>query len=249
MINFVTHLKDTIGNNYLGIKIDTNLIEPFLNELKDIIGEDDFKIYTENQQKRDGGQFHMTLINVSDYNKLSSEMGIDKFVNSLDQVMKYEIDDIKMLGIGSATKNENRAYFVVCKSEKLTAIRNRYDLPEHDFHITLGFKWKDVSGVRKNQLIEKENKFLKLLAIEFYKNENWNFIKKIGNFRIESEPEIVPHSISDTKAEFSSGKWNFSIGLLDDERFWIMTQYPKEDERPRLPQTEISKILNKNKKV
>ena len=249
MIHFITHIKDTIGNNYLGIKLNPELIEPYLNELKDIIGEDDFKVYTENQQKRDRGQFHMTIINAMDYNRLSQDMGIDKFVNSLDPILTYEVDDIKMLGIGTATKNENRSYFVVCKSDKLEAIRKRYELPEHDFHITLGFKWKDVHGVRKNVILEKENKFLKLLAIEYYKNENWEFIKKIGNWKLDDKDEIIPHKITETSANFTAGKWSFSIGLLDDERFWIMTQYPTENETPRLPQTEIVKILNKNKKL
>ena len=37
------------------------------------------------------------------------------------------------------------------------------------------------------------------------------------------------------------------IGLLEDERFWIMTKYPidKDKELPRLSETEIAKILNK----
>ena len=36
------------------------------------------------------------------------------------------------------------------------------------------------------------------------------------------------------------------IGWLEDgEKFWIMTKYPIEQDLPRLPETEISKILNK----
>ena len=170
MINFVTYVKDVVGNNYLAIKFDKGTIETYLNQLKEIIGSD-FENFTENQQKRDGGSHHMTVINVMDYNKLSKEVGMDKFVSSLDSVFNYEIDDLKFMGIGTAERNTNRAYFIVCKSDKLDAIRTRYGLKDHDFHITLGFKHKDVFGVRKNEIVKKEGKFLKLLKQEFYKKD------------------------------------------------------------------------------
>lgn len=246
MINLITHLKDIFENNYLGVKIEPGIVEPFLKELKEIIGEDDYKIYTDNQQKRDHGQYHLSVINVTDYNRLSKEMGIDNFINSLDLILKYEIDDLKMMCVGTATKNENRAYFIVCKSEKLDAVRKRYELSEIDFHITLGFKWKDVHGVAKNQVLEKGEKFIQLLKNEFYKKENWEFIKKIGNFNLNPNDEIIPVEIENTKSLFKSGKYYLSISILDDERFWIMAQYPIEKDLPRLSQTEISKIINKN---
>ena len=136
---YLTNLKDISGNNYLGIKIENGWVEPFLNELKEILGED-FSKYTNLQQQRDHNSYHITVINVMDYNRLTKEMGISNFINSLDLIFKYPIDDLQMLGIGTASRNENRAYFVVCRSEKLKAIRDRYGLPEQDFHITLGFK-------------------------------------------------------------------------------------------------------------
>jgi hypothetical protein len=41
------------------------------------------------------------------------------YLQTLTRVFKYEIDDLKLMGIGTATRNENRAYFIVCNSEKL----------------------------------------------------------------------------------------------------------------------------------
>jgi hypothetical protein len=79
---------------------------------------------------------------------------MDKFINSLESIFHYEIDDLYMRGIGTATKNTNTTYFIVCNSDKLDAIRKRFNLPEHDFHITLGFNLKDVFGVRKNEVIK-----------------------------------------------------------------------------------------------
>jgi hypothetical protein len=51
----------------LGIKFDNHTIEPFLNKLKDILTEEEYEIYTGNQQKRNQGSYHMTVINVMDY--------------------------------------------------------------------------------------------------------------------------------------------------------------------------------------
>ena len=170
MTFYVTYLRDVIGNNYLGLDIPVSVVQPYLNELRDILGEDDYTKFTENQIKRDGGHYHITVINVADYNRLSKNMGIDKFINSLDPILKYPIDDLKLLGVGRAQKNENTAFFIVCDSAKLEAIRNRFELEKHDFHITLGFNWKDVFGIRKNELFKKEGKFIQLLRTEFYKN-------------------------------------------------------------------------------
>ena len=246
MIYYVTHIKDTIGNNYLGIRIPIGIADPFLVELKDIIGSDDFDKYTKFHKNRDGGEYHITVINVSEYNKLVNEMGMDKFINSLDKIFKYPVDDLRMLGIGTAERNSNRAYFIVCESDKLSAIRSRYNLSEYDFHITLGFYSKDVFGIRKNQVLKKGGKFLKLLSQEFY-NDDWNFIKKIGNYDLDPKSEIIPIDITDTHIKVKCDDKYMDIGYLEDgEKFWIMTKYPIDEELPRLSETEVSKIL-KNK--
>ena len=91
----ITYLKDILGSNYLGIKIQETEVKPFLEQLKDVLG-DQYEEYTSNQKKRDSDGYHITVINVIDYNRLSQENGIDKFVNSLDRVLKASIDDLKL---------------------------------------------------------------------------------------------------------------------------------------------------------
>lgn len=153
MIYYLTYIKDTINNNYLGLKIPEAIVEPFLDRLKDEIDEDEFEIYTQNQKNRDREEYHITVINVMEFNKLSKDMGMTKFVESLEIIFKYEIDDLEMLGVGSASKNNNTTYFIVCRSEKLDAVRNRFGLSKQDFHITIGFNLKDVFGVPKNEVL------------------------------------------------------------------------------------------------
>lgn len=244
MTFYITHLKDILGNNYLGLDIPVSVVQPHLNELRDILGEDDYTKFTENQIKRDGGHYHITVINVMDYNRLSKQMGIDKFVNSLDPIFKYPIDDLRMLGVGRAQKNENTAFFIVCDSAKLEAIRTRYELQKQDFHVTLGFNWKDVFGIRKNELFKKEGKFIQLLRTEFYKNENWNFIKNISNYELDPKAEIIPIKLTDTYLKVKCEGYYLDIGYQEEgESLRIYTKYSIDEDLPRLSETEISRIL------
>ena len=245
MIYYITHVKDVLGNNYLGIDIPKHVVEPFLNELKDIIG-DDYDEFVKLKEDRDGANYHITVINVADYNRLSKNLGIDNFVNSLDPILKYPIDDLKLLGVGRAQRNENVAFFTVCESDKLEAIRKRFELADHDFHITLGFLWKDVFGVRKNEIFKKESKFIQLLRQEFYKNEDFNFIRKIVNYELDPKAEIVPVKLTETTIKVKCEGYYLDIGYSEEgECLRIYTKYPINDDLPRLSETEIAKILNK----
>jgi len=154
MTYYLTYLKDTIGNNYVGINIPEAIVEPHLEKLKEILGEEDFEIFTQNQKMRDHGHYHITVINVMDCNRLSKEMGMVNFVKSVELAFEYPIEDLELLGVGTASKNDNKAYFIVCQSDSLDAIRTRFNLTKQDFHITLGFNAKDVFGVPKNVLID-----------------------------------------------------------------------------------------------
>jgi Ni,Fe-hydrogenase III component G len=244
---FITHLKDSTGiNNYLGIDIPHDNVEPYLNELKEHLSDLDFEQYTKNQQLRDKGHYHITVINVMDYNRLMKDIGMDEFINSLDTILKYEIDDLKMYGVGTAEQAGNRSFFVVCQSDKLDAIRTRFDLPKQDFHITIGFKDKDVHGVRKNEVLKKGLKFLQLLKSNFYKYNNWEFVKEIRNFDLDKRADLIPIEITETSIKLRCGGHYLVVGYLEDgQKFWILAKYPVDEDLPRLPETEIAKILNK----
>jgi hypothetical protein len=247
MIYYNTYIKDIIGNNYVGIVVPNSAVLPFLSDLKDFTG-DKYDEYVSNQQSRDHGNYHITVLNVAEYNKLSKDMGAGNLVKSMDKVFKYDIDDLRMMGVGMATKNENTAYYIVCKSEKLDSIRKRYDLEPKDFHITIAFLYKDVFGMRKNEVLQKENKFLKLLSNEYYKNENWNFVNRIENFNFDLKSEVIPVKITKELVRFKCDGYYIDVIYLDD-KFWIACSFEidKSKELPRLPETEILKILKISK--
>ena len=156
MKHYIEHVKDAAGQNYLAIKIDSLEIHSFMDHLRSLLGKEDFDLYTSNQATRDKGTHHITVINVMDYSRLTKVMGMDKFVEALQPILEYEIDDIQMLGLGKAEGKGNTTYFVVCDSDKLDAVRTRFELPKHDFHVTLGFDKKDVFGVPKNKILNEE---------------------------------------------------------------------------------------------
>jgi len=237
----ITYLKDTLGSNYLGIKIQETQVQPFLEQLKDILGEQ-FDEYTSNQKKRDIDAYHITVINVIDYSRLTKEMGMDKFVNSLDGILKANIDDLKLIGIGKAQKNENTAYFVVCESDLLDEVRNMYNLPEQDFHITLGFKHKDVHGVRKNEVLKIKEPFLNKLKKEYYKEgETFDFVKGIKNFDLDFFKLIEPIEINDTTATFRCGSSDYiTIGLVDNQLL-ITAKWQDSVKKPILSDVVINK--------
>jgi hypothetical protein len=118
---------------------------PYLDQLKSIIG-DEYDEYTTYQQNRDRGHHHTTVLNVMDFKKINNDWS--------DDIMKFDIDDFQTLGLGTVSKNGNRTYFVVCRSKQLQGFRKNLKLEEIDFHITLGFKHKDVFGLRKNEIIK-----------------------------------------------------------------------------------------------
>jgi hypothetical protein len=237
----ITYLKDILGSNYLGIKIQETEVRTFLEQLKDVLG-DQYEEYTSNQKKRDSDGYHITVINVIDYNRLSQENGIDKFVNSLDQVLKASIDDLKLMGLGKAQKNENTAYFVVCKSDLLDEVRRMYNLPEKDFHITIGFKHKDVHGVRKNELFKIREPFLNKIKKEYYKEgETFEFVKGIKNFDLDFFKLIEPIEINDTTATFRCGDNDYiTIGLVDNQ-FLITAKWQDNEKKPILSDVVITK--------
>jgi len=46
---YITNIKDSVGNNYLGIKIYPHVVSNFLNDLKDYLDEE-YDDYVNNQK-------------------------------------------------------------------------------------------------------------------------------------------------------------------------------------------------------
>ena len=244
----ISYVKDINNNNYLAIKINKIIVEPFLEELKEYLSYDDYNIFVDKQQKRDKGNYHLTVMNVPEFNKILSD-----FNNNPDEIEKnilnIDIKDLILKGIGKASDNkDNIAYFIVCESKKLDYIREKYGLDNKDFHITLGFNKKDVHGVSKKEIISKKSKFVKKISEELMDDESWNFIKKIENFNLKKNKEIVPVSINDSYIKFRIDNNYIDVGVLEnEENLRILTKYISDKKLPRMPKTKILDFLFNNK--
>ena len=242
----LNYIRDTIGNNYVGIDLYENLVQPYLDELKDYI--DDEKIYESliaNQKLRDHGSWHITVINVFEYNSLANSIGMKTFLERLESIFKMEIEDIIFKGVGKAERNGNIAYYVVCESDFLASIRDSFGLVIQDFHCTIGFNRKDVHGVRKNEIIEKKPKLIKKIAELYYKNnKSFDFINEIKNLDTSLDKiEVV--SITETCLTVKSGNVCYGIGLLDSgdgNILRVVSEYPCEESKI-LNQYQVEKIL------
>jgi hypothetical protein len=116
---------------------------------------EDFDLLVANQQRRDKGTYHTTVMNVMEYNetrtRIGLKIGMKLYMDKLKEAFSVEINDIKMLGIGKAESKGNITYFVVIKSETLDGLRKSFGLAPRDLHITIGFDKKDVFGQPKDE--------------------------------------------------------------------------------------------------
>ncbi len=198
------YIKDVTDNNFIGINIYTDLVYPYLQKMKNILG-DEYDEYIKYQQDRDRGHYHCTVLNVADLNSITTKDLSS--VNSIEQDLNtVDITDFKLLGLGSVERNGNKAYFIVCKSDKLKQFRKKYGKEEIDFHITLGFKHKDVFGLRKNEILPDVKPFIETLK-KYYLDldESFNFLKELENYDYDLSKDIYCIKILDSYAEFRVG--------------------------------------------
>lgn len=242
MIYRLEYIKDIVDTNFVGINIYNTTVFSFLEKMKDYAG-DEYDEYIKYQQERDRGHYHCTVINVADFHKVSKDINnihiLDEIINST------EINDFQMLGIGSVQRNGNKCYFIVCRSKILQSIRRRFKLEEIDLHITIGFKWKDVHGLRKNEILPNYDIFIHELSKYYYDFDNsFDFIKELEGYNYDLNKEIFVTKITSTYAEFKVSNERgivdmFTISLIGDRLTIACKWQDKSEEKPYLSDTII----------
>ena len=241
----IEYIKDSVGENYVGINIYTDLIYPFLEKMK-IFLKDDYDEYVKYQQNRDNNHYHCTIFSVAEFNKIP----IDQ-INRLNQLMyDFQINDLKLLGLGSAEKNYNKAYFVVCTSEEIQEIRKAFNFNERDLHITLGFKFKDVYGVRKNIILPEQELFLDELSKKYFETyQTFDFLKELENYDYDLNKNIYPIKINNSYATFRIGDNNtvndYIIVSYVGNKLNISCKWQSSEEHTYLSDTIVLRKLNK----
>jgi len=205
MTKYIENIKDVMGNYYIGVNIYTDTVYPFLEQLKDLL-EDEYDEYVRYQQQRDMNHYHITVIRPMEITKLEEQYGLAKFREFIEYDFEYPIDDIQMLGIGKAESGNNKSFFIVVRSEKIQAIRKNWDLEPNDLHITIGFKYRDVFEVPKNQVLKIDLAFTKLFKKYYYDdNEDFEWVKYLQNFDGDEDYDVKIINLKETSAKFRIG--------------------------------------------
>lgn len=160
-------LKGMVGMS--SPKID-HAVHEAQKDLTLFLDEEDAEELIKSKKTRDGPSSHMTVFNPRDTGKIIADIIVDlqekeprlsksKAKPRAKEELRGRLQratqkgDWKALGIGHAEKGGNEAYFLVIDWPGGRTLRKDFGLPEHgqDFHVTLGFKGKDVFGVPKDK--------------------------------------------------------------------------------------------------
>ncbi len=128
--------------------------------------------YMQNQKNRDNDTYHVTVMNVAFWNKLTQE-DQNSLLQDIHSTLLISQEFIKPIGIGCQFNEKDISIFEVLKiddnlNDVIQEYRNKYDIPSQDYHMTLGFSRKDVHRKPKTEnelFIHYENHFIKKIKI------------------------------------------------------------------------------------
>ncbi len=176
-------ITDKVGQEYLvsqpsDMFMDySHLLKQNINKLKEnlllrhcdkaLLQNIDIEQWMLNQANRDNQKYHVTIMPVMFWNKISQEEK-KAIIQELNAVVLFHESIFEPQGIGCQFDKKNIAIFEVLKpvheiDEILSSYREKYKIPLQDYHMTLGFSNKDVRGNKKEDtiFISYENHFVK----------------------------------------------------------------------------------------
>ncbi len=165
--------------------------------------------WIECKEKRDGDDFHLTVITSQEINLISGD------INAIFSKYNQSPIQVDVLGLG---KNSN-SYYLVCVSAQLDNLRQELGLDSKDFHITLGFNQTDSHDIPKDiDTIIKPEQDLIDLAIKNLSSNTGKNIKLLSQLD-KLYPEnfkIIKSLVSELskKSKFEQAL-NYSMLLFD----------------------------------
>lgn len=108
----------------------------------------------DNRTKRDGDDYHITLIEPSEMKRLKTDpCGSLTEKQILDTIEASNIKrslDLRMVGLGRASNGSASCTYIVVLSNALQKLRKDFNLSSKDLHVTIGFIESDVHGICKD---------------------------------------------------------------------------------------------------
>lgn len=148
MVKRIEHVRNARGQNFLAVKMDTLELHEQMTEMRSLVGKEKFNMLVENSKSELGDFHYVTVIDASEYLTLTQQIGLGRFVEELQPVLDFEIDDIVLGEVVGLRSNGDETYSVVCESDKLGAVRTRFGLPMRDFCAAIGLGVKGLDKKR-----------------------------------------------------------------------------------------------------
>ena len=245
MIKTCQWIRDYTGVNILAIQFSESELSGYLDELSKEIGEEEFQKFTTNKSKYESQDFLLLIADGVESLGLSQLDQIDKKTQIIQKVLNYPVEDILFLGLGKSVEGDNISYYIMVRSETIDEFRTLLALGKIPLSIGLGFYPRDTSRVGKINKIEKTDPFLKLFRQEYYKEGNFEFIKRIENYHLPTTTMIYPIKINPTHANFRDNLGNFFTVALVLDKLRITSIWVGDNKTPYLSQTLISRKFDK----
>lgn len=132
------------NNSYLGLRVPGPDQSQEIKQYRDLARK--VAIYNNeipsDSDLQDRGEFHITVINPKEYRNL----GKQKQKELLAAAKNLSTDDLTLHGLGSAKSHDDKdiAYFIVVDWPSADNFRDQFGLGKYEYHITLGFRNRDV---------------------------------------------------------------------------------------------------------
>jgi predicted kinase len=126
----------------LFLMVDRKMVEPYLTTIPES--------WQKKQQERDDKEYHITILTPKDKKSNSDILPEDS--------------DFTIVGL----KKTDQVAFLVIHCPAGDKFRKQLDLPEHNFHITLGFAQTDIHTIDKSVNCLEKNEFV---SNDFYKKK------------------------------------------------------------------------------
>lgn len=133
MTKRIEHKKNVEGKYFLAVAMDSLELHNQLTEMMRMVGKDKFV-----EAVTGIDSYELTVVRPSEYIALTESMGLGNFVEAVQRVLDYEIDDLTIMGLGRANEGKSVEYRVLVESDKLSAVRTRFGLVGKGFEISVG---------------------------------------------------------------------------------------------------------------
>lgn len=226
----ITYHTDNIGDAYLAIDVDRSNINRFIMDMREEVKDlEMFSRFVANQNIRDRFQFHITVFNSAEVRALQNNFTHFGHLLLMRMISEMDFSDVRFLGLGTASRNEDTTFFVVVESESIQQLIKDMGFPPKDLHVTLGFDQSDVFGVEKSEVIIPGGSDFKHKLSKIFKNNNMDFewLRNMDGFGV-SVGDIIPTKIGEASATFRISDYDFISISLEEGELRITDSWKKD---------------------